>query len=70
MVLGKKIYRLVGLDGSPHPVWDTTFESIDSAIKTAKNLCRGQREKSDFHEMTVGVEVMTSNGSWRTILYE
>ena len=70
MALGKKIYRLVGLDGSPHPVWDTTFESIDAALRIAKNLCKTTKNTEHYVERTIGVEVMTSNGSWRTILYQ
>ncbi len=64
------LYRLVGLDGRPHPVLDTPYESIDSAMWAAKDWCSRQSPKDlESLEQSIGIEVMTTNGSWRTIRY-
>tara|TARA_Y100001968_G_scaffold240291_1_gene223820 strand:- start:243 stop:485 length:243 start_codon:yes stop_codon:yes gene_type:complete len=69
MTLSKKLYRLVALDGSPHPVLDAPYESIDAALGAAKNWCAGQGLHCSLSERAIGVEVMTHSGSWRTIRY-
>ena len=69
MSMSQGLYRLVGLDGSPHPVLDTPYESIDSAMWAAKNWCSRQSRNALDNEETIGIEVMTSNGSWRTVRY-
>ena len=61
MLLARKIYRLVGLNGEPHPVLDTPYDSFDAAQKAAQLW--------DKQDQSIGIEVKTSNGSWRTILY-
>ncbi len=63
------LYRLVGLDGKPHPVLDTPYESIDSAMGAAKKWCSSNGANPLNVEQTIGIEVKTSNGSWRTIRY-
>ncbi len=68
-IMHKSIYRLVGLDGSPHPVLDAPYESIDTAIRAAKDWCEGQGLNCSLWERAIGVEVLTRNGSWRTIRY-
>ena len=65
----KHVYRLVGSDGNPHPVLDTPFESIDAAIGAARNWSYSQQKDHSNDFKTIGVEVSTSNGSWRTIGY-
>ena len=69
MALKKSIYRLIGLDGSPHKVLDMPYESMESAMVAANNWCNGQGLNSSLGDRAIGVEVMTSNGSWRTICY-
>ena len=69
MTIEKKVYRLIGLDGTPHPVLDAPYDSIDAAIRAAKNWCSGQGLNSSFDQRSIGVEVMTHSGSWRTVRY-
>ena len=69
MSIERSIYRLVGMDGHPHPVLDTPYESIDAAIGAAKQWTSSHATSFSNTESSVGIEVMTSNGSWRTILY-
>tara|TARA_Y100001968_G_scaffold174761_1_gene160180 strand:- start:625 stop:858 length:234 start_codon:yes stop_codon:yes gene_type:complete len=70
MALKQRIYRLIGLDGRPHKVLDTPYESIDAAIGDAENWCKGENENSLLGDRSIGVEVKTTNGSWRTICYQ
>ena len=69
MVLYKRLYRLIGLDGSPHPVLDAPYESIDAAILAAKTWASGQGMNSSLGKRGIAIEVMTLSGSWRTIRY-
>tara|TARA_Y100001968_G_scaffold62756_2_gene53493 strand:- start:1450 stop:1683 length:234 start_codon:yes stop_codon:yes gene_type:complete len=69
MALSQSIYRLIALDGRPHKVLDAPYESMDAAIRAAREWCNGQGLKSSLSERSIGVEVMTSNGSWRTVCY-
>tara|TARA_Y100001968_G_scaffold331320_1_gene385637 strand:+ start:2511 stop:2744 length:234 start_codon:yes stop_codon:yes gene_type:complete len=70
MALKQSIYRLIGLDGTPHKVLDAPYESMDAAIGAAKNWCNREGSNSSFADRSIGIEVMTSNGSWRTICYQ
>ena len=69
MTLQQRIYRLVGLDGYPHPVLDAPYESVEAALGAAKSWCSGQGLTCSIAERGIGIEVMTSSGSWRTIKY-
>ena len=69
MALTKSIYRLIGLDGSPHKVLDAPYESIDAAISAARDWSNGQGLNSSLSDRSIGVEVMTLKGSWRTVCY-
>ncbi len=69
MEIAKGVYRLVGLDGKPHPVLDTQYESFDAAIGAAKRWNSVEGYSDIKNNKSIGIEVMTSNGSWRTILY-
>ena len=72
MAIEKSVYRLVGMDGLPHPVLDTLYESIDAAVIAARDWNSRSSPESGFKEAnkkTIGIEVLTINGSWRTILY-
>ena len=57
------------MDGHPHPVLDTPYESIDAAIGAAKQWTSNHGGDPVKSDSSIGIEVMTSNGSWRTILY-
>ncbi len=69
MTLDRKLYRLVGLDGTPHPVLDAPYESIEAAIGAAKEWCNGQGLNCSLSQRAIGVEVLTLSGSWRTVRY-
>ena len=69
MAIAKNLYRLVGLDGTPHPVLDAPYESIDAALIAAKVWCNGQGLSCEIQERGIGVEVLAANGTWRTICY-
>ena len=69
MALHRSLYRLAGLDGRPHPVLDTPYESLEAALMAAQAWCEGQGMSCSLGERAIGVEVMTSSGSWRTIRY-
>ena len=69
MALDRKLYRLVGLDGTPHPVLDAPYESIEAAISAAKEWCNGQGLHCSLSQRAIGVEVLTLSGSWRTVSY-
>ncbi len=63
------LYRLVALDGSPHPVLDAPYESIDAAEAAAQRWCSGQGRALSIQQRGIGLEVQTSCGAWRTIGY-
>tara|TARA_Y100001968_G_scaffold177089_1_gene162229 strand:+ start:1205 stop:1444 length:240 start_codon:yes stop_codon:yes gene_type:complete len=69
MALAKNLYRLIGLDGLPHPVLDAPYESIDAAVVAAKVWCNGQGLSCAFQERGIGVQVLAANGTWRTVCY-
>ena len=69
MSIHSSIYRLVGMDGNPHPVLDTPYESFDAAIRAAKGWISGEEFEGLNSHSSIGIEVKTSNGSWRTIFY-
>ena len=37
MSFEKSVYRLIGMDGRPHPILDTQYESMDAAINAVNN---------------------------------
>ena len=63
------LYRLVALDGTPHPVLDAPYESEEAALAAAKNWCDGQGLKCSISQRAIGVEVMTRRGSCRIVGY-
>ncbi len=65
----RKLYRLAGLDGGPHSVLDAPYDSFEAAMTAAKEWCDGQGLQCSLSKRAIGVEVLTSNGSWRTIRY-
>jgi len=69
MALTRNLYRLTGLDGSPHHVLDAPYESIDAALKAASVWCSGQGLSCKIKDRGIGVEVLAGNGTWRTVCY-
>ena len=69
MVLCHSRYRLVGLDGLPHPVLDIPYDSFEHAVAAASNWCNGQGSRCSPGQRGIAVEVWTANGEWRTIDY-
>lgn len=65
----RALYRLVSLDGSPHPVLDAPYESIAAAEAAASRWCEGQGRSRSVCERGIGLEVQTSCGEWRTLGY-
>ncbi|WP_415410848.1 hypothetical protein ACLM45_04655 [Synechococcus sp. A10-1-5-9] len=63
------LYRLVSLDGSPHPVLDAPYESIAAAEAAASRWCEGQGRSRSAFEQGIGLEVQTGCGEWRTLGY-
>ena len=57
------------MDGQPHPVLDTQYESMDAAIRAVKIWNSKEAINCLDSSSSIGIEVMTSNGCWRTILY-
>ena len=70
MNLEKSFYRLTGPDGCPHPVLDTPYESMEAALMAAKSWCDGQGANSPLGDRSIGVEVKTLSGTWRTVNYQ
>ena len=69
MTLKRNLYRLTGLDGSPHHVLDAPYESIEAALVAAKVWCNGQGLSCRIKDRGIGVEVLAGNGTWRTVCY-
>ncbi len=69
MAFKRNLYRLTGLDGAPHHVLDAPYESIDAALKAAKLWCTGQGLSCTIKDRGIGVQVLTGNGTWRTVCY-
>ena len=69
MAIKRNLYRLTGLDGLPHHVLDAPYESIDAAIKAAKLWSSGQGLSCSIKDGGIGVQVLTGNGTWRTVCY-
>ena len=65
----RTLYRLIGLDGTPHPVLDSPYETIDAALGAAKIWSNGQGLGCSLYERGIGVQVLAQNGTWRTVCY-
>ncbi len=69
MSIQQRLYRLAGLDGSPHPVLDAPYESVEAATRAAQDWCNGQGLNCSIAQRAIGIEVLTRSGSWRTVGY-
>ena len=69
MVLHRSRYRLVGLDGLPHPVLDAHYDTLETALDEARSWCAGQGAACALAGRGIAVEVRTGSGNWRTIDY-
>ena len=69
MTFKRNLYRLTGLDGSPHHVLDAFYENIDSALLAAKVWSNGQGLSCTLKDRGIGVQVLAGNGTWRTVCY-
>jgi hypothetical protein len=59
-------YRLVDGHGSPHPVLDDLYESLDAAWSEAISWWHDHMGPGQ-EPVEIGVEVSTASGSWRTL---
>ena len=66
---GRPMYRLVALDGTPHPVLDAPYESVAAAEAAASRWCSGQGRSLSVCERGMALEVQTRCGEWRTLGY-
>ena len=66
---GCPLYRLVALDGQPHPVLDAPYESIAAAEAAASRWCSGQGRSLSVKQRGIALEVQTRCGEWRTLGY-
>ena len=62
---GARAYRLIDAFLQPHPHLDGLYDSIDHAIAEAVGWLDGL--EPDAGQASIGLEVRTSNGDWRTI---
>ena len=69
MSIANSVYRLIGLDGRPHPILDTQYESMEAAIRAVRKWNSDPKLGCIETSAAIGVEVLTSNGTWRTVLY-
>jgi hypothetical protein len=59
-------YRLVDLQGAPHPVLDDLYESLDAAWNEAMSWWADEFGPVQG-PVGIGVEVSTASGDWRTL---
>ena len=60
-----RAYRLIDAVSQPHPHLDGRYESIEEAIGEAIGWLDGLEPEAC--QASIGLEVSTSNGDWRTI---
>jgi hypothetical protein len=59
-------YRLVDAALQPHPQLDGLYESLDAALEEALAWCSNLAAS---HARSIGVEVSTLSGGWRTVRF-
>jgi hypothetical protein len=62
-----RAYRLIDAFLQPHPHLDGLYDSIEEAIGDAVGWLDGLDPEPDASQASIGLEVSTSNGDWRTI---
>ena len=65
---GPRRYRLVDLQGMPHPVLDDLYDSLEAAWSEAISWWL-EMGGAVGGPVGIGIEVSTSNGDWRTLRY-
>jgi len=63
-----RAYRLVDGGGSPHPVLDDLYDSLEAAWAEAIGWWSEQFGPS-HGPVEIGVEVSTASGDWRTLRF-
>jgi hypothetical protein len=63
--LGRRDYRLIDCLQQPHPELDGLYESVDEAMADAIDWLESMGPGAG--ETSIGLEVSTPCGSWRTI---
>ena len=58
-------YRLIDASLHPHPQLDGLYESLQAALEDAAAWCC--QASPDHGLASIGVEVLTTTGSWRTV---
>lgn len=61
-------YRLVDGSGSPHPVLDGLYDSLDAAWAEARAWWNDEFGATR-QPVEIGVEVSTASGDWRTLRF-
>jgi len=62
---GTRSYRLIDAVLQPHPQLDGIYDSIEEAIRDAIDWLEDL--EPDAGQASIGLEVSTNNGDWRTI---
>jgi hypothetical protein len=50
----------------PHPYLDVDYSSLQEALEAASHWSRNRA--LDFYQASIGVEVSTERGDWRTLM--
>ena len=59
-------YRLIDAALQPHPQMDDEIESLAEALDAASHWSRNRA--LDSYQASIGVEVSTQRGDWRTLM--
>ena len=59
-------YRLTDAAMQPHPYLDVDFPSLQEALDAARRWSRNRA--LDSYQASIGVEVSTERGDWRTLM--
>lgn len=60
-------YRLIDASFQPHPQLDGLYDSLQTALEDAHDWCR--QVSGETMVSSIGVEVLTTTGNWRTVRY-
>ena len=59
-------YRLTDAAMEPHPYLDVDYPSLQEALDAAR--CWSRNRALDSYQASIGVEVSTERGDWRTLM--